>query len=210
MKKQIEKRYLDMMPEAITGEGGIPIIRGVSPVFNAISEVMADPELGIFREVIEPTALDALFAKGVPDTRGRMDHKILLGRTRNNTLRLNKTDKGIEYEIFVNPDDPEAMSAYRKVTRRDIDGASFMFTVAPGGETWEMQDGVPLRRVREIDELMDVGPVTFPAYPQASASARNKVIELRQQQNEPTEPEGEGAGVRRPTRRRNGTTKHWR
>lgn len=75
-----------------------------------------------------------------------------------------------------------------------IDGASFMFTVAPGGETWEMQDGVPLRRVREIDELMDVGPVTFPAYPQASASARNKVIELRQQQNEPTEPEGEGGG----------------
>lgn len=188
----MEKRYLDMMPEAITGEGGIPIIRGTSPVFNAISEVLIDPEVGPFREVIEPTALDALFAKGTPDTRGRMDHKIVLGRTKNNTLILRKTEKGIEYDILVNQDDPEAMSAYRKVQRGDVDGASFMFTVAPDGETWEMQDGFPLRRVRNIDQLMDVGPVTYPAYPQASANARSKVIELRQQQNEPTEPEGEG------------------
>lgn len=187
----IEKRFLDMMPEAIMGDGGIPIIRGTSPVFNAISEVLIDPEIGPFREVIEPTALDALFAKGTPDTRGRMDHKTVLGRTKNNTLMLRKTEKGIEYDILVNSDDPEAMSAYRKVQRQDVDGASFMFTVAPNGETWEMQDGMPLRRVKEIDQLMDVGPVTYPAYPQASASARSKVIELRQQQNEPTEPEGE-------------------
>lgn len=185
-----EKRYLDMMPEAITGEGGMYIIRGTSPVFNAISEVLVDSEMGSFREVIEPTALDALFAKGTPDTRGRMDHKIVLGRTKSGTLYLRKTEKGIEYDIIINMDDPEAMSAYRKVQRKDVDGASFMFTVAPGGESWEMQDGIPLRRVREIDQLMDVGPVTYPAYPQASASARSKVIELRQQQNETTEPEG--------------------
>lgn len=188
----VEKRFLDVMPEAITGEGGLLIIRGTSPVFNAISEVLIDAEIGPFREVIEPTALDNLFAKGMPDTRGRMDHKTVLGRTKNGTLLLRKTEKGIEYDIFVNSDDPEAMSAYRKVQRQDVDGASFMFTVPPNGETWEMQDGIPLRRVREIDQLMDVGPVTYPAYPQASANARSKVIELRQQQNEPTEPEGEG------------------
>ena len=188
----IEKRFLDEMPIATTGEGGMLIIRGTSPVFNAISEVLIDAEIGPFREVIEPTALDALFAKGMPDTRGRMDHKIVLGRTKSNTLMLRKTEKGIEYDIFINANDPEAMSAYSKVQRQDVDGASFMFTVAPNGETWEMQDGMPLRRVKEIDQLMDVGPVTYPAYPQASASARSKVIELRQQQNEPTEPEGQG------------------
>lgn len=188
----VEKRFLDAMPEAITREDGIYIIRGTSPVFNAISEVLIDAEIGPFREVIEPTALDVLFAKGTPDTRGRMDHKVVLGRTKNNTLFLRKTEKGIEYDIFINSDDPEALSAYRKVQRQDVDGASFMFTVAPNGETWEMQDGIPLRRVREIDQLMDVGPVTYPAYPQASANARSKVIELRQQQNEPTEPEGAG------------------
>lgn len=193
MNNRIETRFLDMPIEAITGDSGMLIIRGTSPVFNAISEVLIDPEVGPFREVIEPQALDNLFAKGIPDTRGRMDHKTVLGRTKNNTLILRKTDAGIDYEILVNPDDPEAMSAYRKIQRRDVDGASFMFTVAPGGEKWEMQDGMPLRRVQEIDELMDVGPVTYPAYPQASANARSKVIELRQQQNEQTEPEGEGS-----------------
>lgn len=190
MNDRIEKRFLDMMPEAMTGDGGMPIIKGVSPVFNAISEVLVDPEIGPFREVIEPQALDKLFAAGMPDTRGRMDHKIVLGRTKNGTLFLTKTDAGIGYEIFVNPHDPEAMGAYEKVRRRDVDGASFMFTVAPGGEKWEIQDGMPLRRVQEIDELMDVGPVTFPAYPQASANARSKVQELRQQQQPPTAPEG--------------------
>lgn len=190
MNDKFEKRFLDMMPEAYPGEGGIPIIKGISPVFNAISEVLVDSEVGPFRELIEPQALDKLFANGMPDTRGRMDHKIVLGRTKNGTLFLTKSDAGIEYQIFVNPSDPEAMGAYEKVRRKDVDGASFMFTVAPGGEKWEMQDGIPLRRVQEIDELMDVGPVTFPAYPQASANARSKVQELRQQQQAPTAPEG--------------------
>lgn len=186
---RVETRFLDMPFEAATGEGGIPIIRGTSPVFNAISDVMVDPEVGLFREVIEPQALDKLFANGaMPDTRGRMDHKITLGRTKNGTMFLRKTDVGIEYEIFVNPNDPEAMGAYAKVQRRDVDGASFMFTVAQ--DKWEMQDGIPLHRVQEIDELMDVGPVTFPAYPQASANTRSKIMELRQQQEAPAEPEG--------------------
>lgn len=190
MSKQIELRFLDMPVEALTGEGGVPIIKGVSPVFNAISEILIDPEIGVFREVIEPGALDDIWDN--MDTRGRFDHKILLGRTKNNTMFLRKTDAGVEYEIWINPNDPEAMAAYEKVRRKDVDGASFMFVVSVGGEKWEVQDGIPLRRVRKIDELMDVGPVTFPAYPQASASTRSKVIELRQQflQQTPS-PEGE-------------------
>jgi uncharacterized protein len=188
MNDKVEKRFLDMMPEAYAGEGGIPIIKGTSPVFNAISDVLVDAEVGLFRELIEPTALDNLFERGTPDTRGRLDHKVVLGRTKNGTMFLTKTDKGIDYEIFVNPNDPEAMGAYEKVRRKDVDGASFMFTVAR--EVWEVMDGIPLRRVQEIDELMDVGPVTYPAYPQASANARSKIQELRQQQQPPTVPEG--------------------
>lgn len=188
MSEKIEMRFLDMPVEAYMDAGGMPVIKGVSPVFNAISDVIISPAIGAFREVIEPQALDKIW--GSLDTRGRMDHKIVLGRTKNNTMILRKTDAGIEYEIYVNPNDPEAMGAYEKVRRKDVDGASFMFTVAPDGEKWEMQDGIPLRRVQEIDELMDVGPVTFPAYPQASANARSKVQELRQQQQAPTEPEG--------------------
>lgn len=197
---RIEKRFIGMsaIAEMSSDPTPIPIIKGIAPVFNAISEVMVDPELGLFREVIEPGALDGIMDK--LDVRARFDHKVLLGRTKNGTLSLTKTEKGLEWMIFVNPDDREAMDAYSKVRRRDADGSSFMFVVAQGTDTWEMQDGIPLRRVHEISELMDVGPVTFPAYPQTSADTRSKIQELRQsqQQQPPAQPEGD-AGAQTET-----------
>lgn len=196
MKERIEQRFLDMdvLAEMSSDPTPIPVIRGIAPVFNAISEVLVDPDLGMFRELIEPTALDKVMANALLDTRARFDHKILLGRTKNGTLYLNKTEKGLEYTIYINPDDPEAMSAYEKVRRKDVDGSSFMFTVPEGGDVWEMQDGIPLRRVKEFNELMDVGPVTFPAYPQTSADVRSKFTEMRQAQQKPSAPEGADGG----------------
>lgn len=192
MNPRLEQRFIamDLVAEMSGDVNPYPIIKGTAPVFNAMSEVLVEPGLGVFREVIEPQALDRLFEKGMPDCRGRFDHKILLGRTKNGTLILEKTDAGVEYTIFVNPSDPEAMGAYEKVRRKDADGSSFMFTVAAGGETWEVLDGIPLRRVTEIEELMDVGPVTFPAYPQTSANARSQVEALLQKQQTPPAPEG--------------------
>jgi HK97 family phage prohead protease len=190
---RIEKRFIgmDVVAEMSGDDNPIPIIRGIAPVFNAISEVLVEPGIGIFRELIEPGALDTIM--GTLDVRGRFDHKVLLGRTKSGTMTLNRAEAGLEYTIFVNPNDPEAMAAYEKVRRNDADGSSFMFTVAPNGEKWEVQDdGIPLRRVQVIDELMDVGPVTFPAYPQTSANARSKVEELRQQQQTPPTPEDAG------------------
>ena len=188
---EIEKRFIasEVFAEMSADPTPMPIIRGVAPVFNAISDVLVDPQVGVFREVIEPQALDGVMTAAF-DIRGRFDHRTLLGRTKNGTMLLNKTEKGLEYTIFVNPNDPEAMAAYAKVKRQDADGSSFMFTVPEGGDTWEMQDGVPLRRVKEIAELMDVGPVTFPAYPQTSADARSKFTNMRQAQTTPTAPEG--------------------
>lgn len=193
MNPNIETRFLSMDIEAVMNDSGVPIIRGVSPVFNAISDVLMEGQIGAFREVIEPGALDEVLGNN-PDVRGRFDHKVVLGRTKNGTLFLNKTDAGVAYEIYVNPSDPEALAAYEKVRRKDVDGASFMFIVAEGGEKWEMQaDGIPLRRVSQIAELLDVGPVSYPAYPQASASARDQLTALLQQQPTPPAPEGTDA-----------------
>ena len=44
-------------------------------------------------------------------------------------------------------------------------GSSFSFDVAPDGVEWaQTEQGFPLRRLRSIAALYDVGPVTFPAY----------------------------------------------
>ena len=58
--------------------------------------------------------------------------------------------------------------------RGDIDGSSFAFVVADDGEAWTPgQNGEPpTREITKIGALMDVSPVTHPAYESTSAEAR--------------------------------------
>ncbi len=59
-------------------------------------------------------------------------------------------------------------------------GASFCFRVASGGEDWDERPGVsasnpkglPERTLREV-EVLEFGPVTFPAYSGATAGVRS-------------------------------------
>lgn len=164
----VEKRAIKSEVRALEDNGELHIT-GYSPVYGVRSS-----DLGGFVEIIEPTALNAV---DLGDVRGQFDHDELLGRTKNGTLKLINEPGGMKYDITINPDDPEAMSCYAKVKRGDVDGSSFMFSVA--NDRWEqMADGVVVRHVIQIGELLDVGPVVFPAYPQASASARSKYAEF--------------------------------
>jgi phage head maturation protease len=54
-----------------------------------------------------------------------------------------------------------------------MSGSSFAMRVAPGGDTWHEEDGVVVRTIYKIAELRDVGPVSFPAYPDSSAAQRS-------------------------------------
>jgi hypothetical protein len=70
-----------------------------------------------------------------------------------------------------------------------VDGSSFGFDTIK--DRWEQgEDGDVRRRLLEV-RLYDVGPVTYPAYPQTSAEARDKARAL-QDQSEPIEPPGAG------------------
>jgi phage head maturation protease len=68
------------------------------------------------------------------------------------------------------------------VRRGDLYGASFAFSVAPGGESWTQEaDGSAVRTVSEVGNLYDVSVVTRPAYPQSSAALRS--LQAWRQQN---------------------------
>jgi HK97 family phage prohead protease len=167
----IETRFIDLQIEASTDQGGVPHIIGIAPVYGALSA-----DLGGFREIIEPGALDAVLASA--DVRGRFDHDVVLARSKNGTLKLENRADGLHYDIEVNPLDVEAMSIYEKVKRGDVDGSSFMFRVPQGGDAFERTaDGI-VRRVVQIAELLDVGPVVYPAYPQTTAQVRTLVQEI--------------------------------
>ena len=65
----------------------------------------------------------------------------------------------------------EAKSLYSAVTRGDITGMSFMFTV--DADAWEdIESDHPTRRIRAISRVFEVSAVTFPAYEATSIQAR--------------------------------------
>jgi len=51
-------------------------------------------------------------------------------------------------------------------------GSSFAFSVAKDGETWRKEDGRQIREVTKVERLVDVSPVTSPAYKATTVNAR--------------------------------------
>lgn len=148
-------------------------IYGLPIVFGSRTDIG-----GMFAEVIEKGALDNTDLK---DVRFLVNHdlnKIPLARSRNNnensTLRLKKTDKGLEIEADIDVENnADARALYSAIERGDISGMSFMFRV--DDEEWEGLDtDYPTRHIRGISQVVEVSAVTFPAYEATTISARDK------------------------------------
>ncbi|UXZ20669.1 HK97 family phage prohead protease [Pseudomonas sp. YeP6b] len=145
-----------------------PRIAGYGAVFSQRSDLLG----GFFVEIIAPGAFDDVLGQ---DVRGLFNHdpNYLLGRTVSGTLRLSVDQRGLAYEI----DTPNTQTirdlVVEPLKRGDMSGSSFAMRVAPGGDTWHEEDGVVVRTIYKIAELRDVGPVSFPAYPDSSAAQRS-------------------------------------
>lgn len=188
---EIEKRMLPAQQcelravQLPDGQAGAPMIAGYAAVFNTRSDLLG----GFFVELIAPGAFDDVLAQ---DTRGLFNHdpNYLLGRTTSGTLRLTVDERGLAYEI----DTPDTQTirdlVVAPIARRDMSGSSFAMRVAPGGDTWHEEDGVIVRTIYKVAELRDVGPVSFPAYPDSSAAQRSHDA-WKQAQNEGLEARGE-------------------
>lgn len=139
------------------------VMRGHAAVFDLLSE-----DLGGFRERIAPGA----FAKTIvnQDPRALWNHNsdYVLGRRGAGTLRLQEDSKGLAIEI-----DPPATQWAKDLAvsmqRGDVNQMSFRFMVI--NDKWAKVDGEWIRTLLEV-ELVEVSPVTFPAYLQTDVSAR--------------------------------------
>ena len=65
------------------------------------------------------------------------------------------------------------------VTRGDVDGMSFGFRVLPGGDSFEMRDGLPLRIIHDM-VIAEVSVVTFPAYSAADVQVAQRALQAVQ------------------------------
>ncbi|HEV2324555.1 MAG TPA: HK97 family phage prohead protease [Terracidiphilus sp.] len=159
-----ERRYLTH-EFRISQQGEAPKIAGYAAVFDVPSEDMG------FIEEIDPHAFDAVLASK-PDVCGLWNHNddVVLGRTTSGTLRLAIDARGLAYEI--DPPDTQAAKDLLVLMRRgDVNKSSFGF-ITKRDQWTDNPDGSVTRRILEIEALLDVSPVTYPAFTQTSADVR--------------------------------------
>ena len=169
MKKEIRSFNFDVRAEQNEEHGNH--LTGQPIVYNERTN------LGWYDEIIED---GALADTDLRDVRFLVNHNtdmIPLARSRNNntnsTMQL-EVVPGAGMNIRVDLDtenNAEAKSLYSAVTRGDISGMSFMFTV--DADAWEdIETDHPTRRIRAISRVFEVSAVTFPAYEATSIQAR--------------------------------------
>lgn len=160
---QLEIREADGQPARIVGRA-VP--------FGELSV-----DLGGWREIIVAGAFDI-----AGDIRSLWQHNAaqVLGRTTAGTMTLTADERGIYPDIMV-PDTQWARDALVSLRRGDVSGFSFGFYVRE--DNWMVTGREIVRQVLR-GELLEVSPVTFPAYPTTSAQARDQAAALLRAQQD--------------------------
>lgn len=132
---------------------------------------------GYFREIIDK---GALAGTDLRDVRLLINHNasmVPLARSRNNnansTMQLSVDESGLSIRADLDTENnQDAKSLYSAVSRGDITGMSFAFTV--DGERWDdLETDYPTRHISNIGKVFEVSAVTFPAYESTSLQARD-------------------------------------
>lgn len=157
-----EQRHAHIGDVEVRELDGAPVIRGYAAVFNRMSQ-----PLGQFVEQIAPGAFRDTVNE---DVRALWQHDTsrVLGRTKNGSLKLWEDERGLGFELTP-PDTQDGRDALTLIQRGDVDQMSFGFTVPQGGDSWKTGDGMPVRTLNTV-RLIEVSPVTFPAYLDTSAN----------------------------------------
>lgn len=186
MKKEI--RTLQQPAEVeVRDDGNVGKIYGYAAVFNKDSE-----DIG-FIEQIAPGAFKK--ALKISDIRGLKNHdpNLIFARQGVN-LSLKEDKDGLYYEAT--PINTRNFSETAEEVRAGLlTGQSFGFTVLK--DEWEDLDtDTPKRTIREVAEVMDVGPVVYPAYQDTSVALRS----LEAAKRETVFPENHAKSVLRDER----------
>lgn len=168
-KKVTERRYYkikDLPPLEVRydKEKDQNILIGYAAKFNTWSQ-----DLGGFREQVKPGAFRKTLLEG--DIRALFNHdaNLILGRTKNETLRLWEDETGLGFNIFL-PDTTYAKDLKESIRRGDVSQNSFGFLTIH--DNWYEDDSGNLMRDLQEVKLFDVSVVTFPAYEDTNVKLR--------------------------------------
>ena len=165
-----ERRTVHLADQRVkpTNDGGRLRVQGYASVFNSPSVEMTSKR-GRFIEYIDRNAFARVLSRN-PDVLLTWDHdsRFTLARTPR-TLELTTDVKGLRFFGLA------ARTSYAEDLRAlDEDGivteASFLFSVAPGGETWENRGDQTVRTITDVGDLFDVCVCAEACIPRPAAS----------------------------------------
>ena len=160
-KSSVVKEQREFRMESAEYEGNT--IRGYAAVYNSDSEWM-----GGFYEQIEAGAFDSVLEN---DVRAYFNHdeNLLLGRVSSGTLRIGTDKRGLFYEVDL-PNTTYANDLVELMKRGDVNQSSFAFLIEK--DRWEQRDGITYRIIEKVSRLLDVSPVSQPAYPDSTSELK--------------------------------------
>lgn len=133
-------------------------------------------DMGEWDEIIDAGALDGADLKDVRLLVNHNTDMIPLARSRNNnansTMQMIVVEQGLDIRANLDTENnADAKALYSAISRGDLDGMSFMFSV--DGQKWEdLKTDHPTRHITRINRVYEVSACTFPQYEQTSIEAR--------------------------------------
>lgn len=172
MKQLTERRLVPFTEFEVraTGGDGPPELVGYAAVFN--QEQQIDDWFSSWLEEVAPGAFKKTIREG--DIRALWNHdpSIVLGRNKAGTLELREDEHGL-HTVIRPPDNEWGRPVIDAIRRGDVSGMSISFQVIKQQMEYPPKgtEGKAKRTIKEA-RLMDVSPVTFPAFPQTEIAAR--------------------------------------
>lgn len=150
------------------------VIHGYALLFNNLSE-----DLGGFREVISPNALDGV---SIDDVKCLINHDFnyIIGRTQAGTLELEVDSKGLKFKCYL-PNTSYARDIYENIKAGNVNQCSFFYTLPKekSARTRTVDNGEYVQTINQIDELIEVSIVTVPAYKDTSVEVGQRAKNLK-------------------------------
>lgn len=159
-----EIRKLDMQFRAEDTEDNKMEIKGYAVVFNS-------PETYGYTEVISDKALDETDMSDVVLRYNHNDSFMVLARTRNKSLKLEKDDKGLMIDATLQDDITDHRNIFNAIKSGLIDKQSFAFSV----DEDEYDYDTDTRTITKIGKLFDVSVVDQPFYNATDVSVARDV-----------------------------------
>lgn len=157
------------------------IISGYAIVFNEPSR-----DLGGFKEIITPEALDGVDFKNVYMLNNH-DYSQVLASVKAGTLELKTDDKGLYFKATM-PNTSYANDVYQQIKSGNVDSCSFGFDTDDDTDAWSKDDsGNVTRTINKVKDLFDVSVVAVPAYDDTNVNvdtrSYEKFMDLNKKEN---------------------------